>query len=182
MASPESRGEEKRTFEGTYFGTGRQSKIILVGVMEKQDSHQLCKAHVPCKGHVFSRHFRHQEPTRHCLLVILWFTSLRQLACDKLLSLHRWPAGFLSSEGSATRKESPFKCEMHLSCNYSGDRALGLNVGYRTEHFNRKTFDYIPVLIHRSRDAHIFHIYHFSWPFLVVSVSSSLVSSTRYLF
>lgn len=35
MAFLESRGEEKRTFEGTYFGTGRQRKIILVGVMEK---------------------------------------------------------------------------------------------------------------------------------------------------
>lgn len=35
MAFLESHGEEKRTSKGTYFGTGIQSKIILVGVMEK---------------------------------------------------------------------------------------------------------------------------------------------------
>lgn len=28
-------GEEKRIFEGKYFGTGRRSKIIFVGVMEE---------------------------------------------------------------------------------------------------------------------------------------------------
>lgn len=32
------RGEEKRTFEGKYFGTGKQNKIVFVGVMEKSNS------------------------------------------------------------------------------------------------------------------------------------------------
>lgn len=38
MAFLECHGEGKRTFEGKYFGTGRQNKIILVGVMKQESS------------------------------------------------------------------------------------------------------------------------------------------------
>lgn len=38
MAFLVSRGEEKSTFEGKYFGTGKQNKIVFVGVMEKSNS------------------------------------------------------------------------------------------------------------------------------------------------
>lgn len=38
MALLVSHGEEKRTFEANYFGTGRQSKIVFVCVLEKSNS------------------------------------------------------------------------------------------------------------------------------------------------
>lgn len=38
MALLVSRGEEKRTFEAIYFGTGRQSKIVFVCALGKSNS------------------------------------------------------------------------------------------------------------------------------------------------
>lgn len=38
MAFLVSRGEEERTFEAKYFGTGRQRRIGFVGVMKKSNS------------------------------------------------------------------------------------------------------------------------------------------------